>query len=249
MRATITPTDSLQVGETLTPTERIRLLTFLGFGNPRAPYVFIGMEEGLTETLDYPLLAQLKDRASLPAVADLRDSGVHPGKYLFGRHPPIQSTWNVLIRVLLALEGRRERDNDAVRGYQRDALGSYAGTSLLLELMPLPARNMDYWSPYDQYFPQFPSRAAYLHKMIPKRVDAIREYLSYGPRLVIAYGTRYLPEYAGIFPSIARWEERGEFACGRAGQTSVLLMPHPTARQMNGKRSALCDLALELSAS
>jgi hypothetical protein len=232
--------------ELLTSAERARLLTFLGFGNAKAPVVFIGMEEGLTETLDYPLIAQLKDRARLATVADLRDSRVHPGKYLMGSRPPIQSTWNVLIRVLLALEENRRPTNDQVRFYQRDLLGTSGGMSLLLEFMPLPARHIDYWSPYDEYFPEFRNRNAYWQAIAPRRTVQIREHLSYGPDLVIAYGSGYWPQYAELFPSIERWQSRGVFAFGRAGGTAVLMMPHPTARQMNGNREALCELSLEL---
>ena len=93
----------------LTDQERTNLLEFLGFGNPHASVVFIGMEEGLTETPNYPLLAQLRDRARLSSIADLRDSSVHPDKYLVGPRPPIQRTWDILIRVLFALNGSLTR--------------------------------------------------------------------------------------------------------------------------------------------
>jgi len=43
-------------------------------------------------------------------------------------------------------------DNDAIRAYQRDRLGRSDGESLLLELMPLPARNIAHWAPYDSIF-------------------------------------------------------------------------------------------------
>jgi hypothetical protein len=230
------------ITQMLTDQERAILLEFLGFGNPRAPIVFIGMEEGLTETPHYPLLAQLKDRARLSAVADLRDSSVHPDKYLVGPRPPIQRTWGILIRVLLALNGKPDPNTDDVRFYQRDELGSLIGQSLLLELLPLPARSVEFWAPYDRYFPEFPTRDEYRRTMMQRRVDYIAKHLSYGPTLVLAYGVGYWNEYKSLFPLVESWTREGVFAYGRYGATAVVLTPHPVARQMNGQQGTLCAL-------
>ena len=230
----------------LSESERRSLLSFLGFGNPAAPFVFIGMEEGLTETPDYPLLAQLKDRAKLPPIADLRASGVHPKKYLTGSHPPIQSTWSCLIRVLLALGGNTTPTNDTIRLYQRDILGSFTGESALLEFLPLPARSVANWAPYDSYFRDYPDRRSYFNALKGARAAVIREHLAYMPRLVVLYGSAYWSQYRALFPLVERWESRDLFEHGRSGSTSILLMPHPVSRQMNRNRGALCDLALDL---
>lgn len=230
--------------ESLTHAERKALLSFLGFGNPRAPFVFIGMEEGLTETPAYPLLAQLRDRAKLPKIADLRASEVHPEKYLMGQRPPIQRTWNALICILLSFCGQTNPSNDTIRFYQRDCLGTLEGQSLLLEFLPLPARSIANWTPYNRYFPEFPDRETYFDLLRQPRAKAIREHLGYGPKLVVAYGSGYWPEYRSLFPLVDRWEARGIFECAHSGPTAIVLMPHPVSRQMNGNRRALCALAL-----
>ncbi|MDP9024868.1 MAG: hypothetical protein M3N13_05830 [Candidatus Eremiobacteraeota bacterium] len=63
--------------------DRDRLLKFLGFGNPRAEAVFIGMEEGLT--LPPPLEEQLVARSAFTPMIDLAESAnAHPEKYLSG---------------------------------------------------------------------------------------------------------------------------------------------------------------------
>jgi len=41
--------------DSLTERERAALLSFLGYGNPEADFVFVGMEEGLTETETFRL--------------------------------------------------------------------------------------------------------------------------------------------------------------------------------------------------
>jgi hypothetical protein len=76
--------------------------------NPTAEAVFIGMEEGLT--LPPPLEEQLAIRSGFTPMMDLAESAkAHPEKFLSGDRPPIQSTWNPIIRILLALEGVRPR--------------------------------------------------------------------------------------------------------------------------------------------
>jgi len=57
-------------------------------------------------------------------------------------------------------------DNGAVRAYQRDRLGRSDGESLLLELMPLPARSIAHWAPYDLLFENFPNRVAYFDTLL-----------------------------------------------------------------------------------
>jgi hypothetical protein len=231
----------------LTADQRERLLSFLGYGNPKAPFVFVGMEEGLTETLDYPLLAQLRDRAALPAIVDLFDCSIHPGKYLSGARPPIQRTWGTLIAMMLCIRDKAT-DNETIRRYQRDQLGRTDGESLLLELMPLPARSMKMWTPYDVLFSDYDCRDSYLHSLEEKRVATIRETLAYGPKLVVLYGIGYWPKYRRIFPEITNWHNEGIFEYARRDATGVILMPHPVARVMNGERDRLCRIAREVTA-
>jgi hypothetical protein len=230
----------------LSSDQQSRLLSFLGFGNPEAPVVFIGTEEGLTETASYSLLQQLHDRAKLPSVVGLRKSGVHARKFLAGPRPPIQTTWNSLVCVLLALDGRLSPDNDEVRLYQRDKLGRSSGNAQLLEFLPLPAKNSQFWSPYDSYFPQFPTRDSYTRTMRPIRRAALRNHLAYGPRLVVCYGSAYWDDFKALFSSIDAWRSEDVFEYGKHEGTAVVLMPHPVSRQMNGKRNRLCSRAVKL---
>ncbi len=129
--------------------DRDRLLRFLGFGNPRAEAVFIGMEEGLT--LPPPLDEQLVLRSAFKPMIDLAESAkAHPERYLSGDRPRIQPTWNLIIRILLALDGNRDASADQVRAYQRDRLGRTHERGALLELLPLPAPGISEW-PYAEY--------------------------------------------------------------------------------------------------
>jgi hypothetical protein len=222
--------------------DRERLLTFLGFGNPTAEAVFIGMEEGLT--LPPPLEEQLVIRSGFEQLMDLGESAkAHPEKFLSGDRPPIQSTWNPIIRILLALEGVRSASTDEVRAYQRDRLGRTGERGALIELLPLPARGIVDW-PYAEIFPEYPTRERYLAEQKPKRIDLLCKHLAYGPRIVVAYGSQYWGDYKQLFPTHREWQRSGPFEVADDGKTRVVLTPHLTVRQMNGQRGALIDLAL-----
>jgi hypothetical protein len=89
------------------------LLSFLGYGNPTAPAVFVGVEEGFTEGV--PLLDQLRVRSAFPPLIDMHQaSAAHPEKFLSGDRPLIQRTWNLIIRTILALEGNRSPTTDDI---------------------------------------------------------------------------------------------------------------------------------------
>ncbi|HEX3468604.1 MAG TPA: hypothetical protein VHT05_11045 [Candidatus Elarobacter sp.] len=222
--------------------DRTRLLSFLGFGNTTAAAVFIGMEEGLT--VPPALDEQLATRSAFEPIMDLAASAkAHPERFLSGSRPPIQSTWNVIIRVLLALEGTRPASTDDVRLYQRDRLGRSHERGALIELMPLPARGLAYW-PYGELFPDYPTREQYLAALKPYRVALLQEHLSYEPQLVIAYGASYWDDYKLLFPAHRSWKPVGPFSISDSGPCRVILTPHLTARQMNGQRDLLIDLAV-----
>jgi hypothetical protein len=223
--------------------DREALLQFLGFGNPAADVVFIGMEEGLS--VPPPLEDQLAERSLFPPLIDLAESArVHAGRFFASNDPPIQSTWNVMIRILLALDGCSSATTQQVRRYQRDRLGRTSERAALIEMLPLPAPSLGQW-PYDTIFPDFPSRESYRIDQLPKRIDLIKRHLAYGPKLVVAYGSAYWPNYKALFPGVGQWQSAAPFQVGRGQHSTVILTPHFTARQMNGKRDNLIRLSLE----
>jgi hypothetical protein len=206
------------------------------------------MEEGLVETDDYSLEAQLKDRATLQPIVDVQTA-------LFGRQDPylspdiprIQKTWADLIRVILSVKSGQKPSNEAIRAYQRNELGRARKESLLLELLPLPAPNVSYWDKYLSLFSIYRDREHYRDTLIPKRVLQLSHCLNYEPKLVVAYGTTFWSHYKDIFPQMTTWERNGVFEAGAHARTAVILMPHPVSRQMNGQRGALCEIAIRMA--
>jgi hypothetical protein len=225
----------------LSVAEKLTLISFLGYGNPKADVVFIGMEEGLSEP---PALEQqLHERAKFTKLIDLAESAeVHAGRFFRGSRPPIQPTWNMIVRILLALEGEREPTNDDVRFYQRDRLGRTTEPGALLELFPLPSLGISTWR-YSELFPEYTNRTDYLSKLLPQRVEELQQHLSYGPKLVVAYGASYWDYYKLLYPSVAQWTSHGPFEVSESGGTRIILSPHFTARTMNGRREDLIGLA------
>jgi hypothetical protein len=222
--------------------DRERLLEFLGFGNPNADAVFIGMEEGLT--IPPPLEEQLATRSRFSTFMDLGESAkAHPERFLSGERPPIQPTWNPIIRILLALEGNEQPTTDDIRFYQRDRLGRTTERGALLEFLPLPAKGLGEW-PYDVIFPAFPTRTEYRAIVEPARVASLKKHLEYGPRLIVAYGAGYWSAYKQLFAPTVQWRPLDPFEIADIGATRVILTPHFTSRQMNGQREALIALAL-----
>jgi len=223
--------------------DRERLLEFLGFGNPQAEAVFIGMEEGLA--IPPPLEEQLAIRSGFSPLMDLHESAKdHPERFLSGEHPPIQPTWNPIIRILLALEGNLAPTTDDIRFYQRDRLGRTDERGALLEFLPLPAKGLREW-PYGEIFPDFPTREAYREKVEPRRIERLKQHLEYGPRLVVAYGAGYWGSYRKLFAPTAHWRPHDPFEIADVGATRVILTPHFTSRQMNDQRETLIALALK----
>ncbi len=175
---------------------------------------------------------------------DLAESAkAHPEKYLSGDRPPIQPTWNLIIRILLALDGNRDASADQVRAYQRDRLGRTHERGALLELLLLTAPKISEW-PYAEIFPEYETRERYRDDQMPKRIALLTEHLSYGPRIVVAYGSQYWDDFKKLFPRHREWLRSGPFALADDSVTRVVLTPHFTARQMNGQRGALIDLVL-----
>jgi hypothetical protein len=227
------------------PIDREALLDFLGYGNPRAEAVFLGMEEGLT--IPPPLADQLARRSAFAPIVDLhRSPGGDPQKFLAADDSPIQPTWNTIIRVLLALEGRLTPTIDEMREYQRHRLARSHERAALLSLLPLPAQTSGAW-PYGTIFAAFPTRKSYLDGLLEARIGRLAEHLAYGPPLVIAYGSNCWPSYKKVFPGAGAWRSVGPFEVADTGGTKVILAPHFRAQQMNGQRGALIDLARDFA--
>jgi hypothetical protein len=174
---------------------------FYGYGNYNAPYWFVGMEEGggnSVEEINSRLQAwRTRGRREIEDVADYhRAFGI--SRY-WEKRPPLEATWNKIIRIYLASKGAQPTTDD-VRFYQRDHLGREGGDTCLLELLPLPSPSTSHWLYADaSSIPALASRQAYRDWLIPMRIKRLQERIwKYRPSFIIFYGKTYLEYWQAI---------------------------------------------------
>lgn len=218
----------------LTDDELDHLCKFIGYGSLTAETWFLGMEEaGAGE-------AALRTRANFDIVEDCADAHLALGiiKHHWGPRA-IQSTWRGMCYVMLALDDRCTTRED-IRRYQAENLGRRSGSTLLVELMPIPRPRLGWWE-YDHLIPQFSSVENYIEKIKPWRISYIRNlYLQQRPGLVIAYGKKYWQDFASIFNKMT-FQQEGHFMIGRERESLVVFTDHFTSRTMNKQWGQLVE--------
>jgi len=163
---------------------------FYGYGNYKADYWFIGMEEGggnSVTDISSRLNAWIKrGRRELENLAGYHaEFGI---SNLFGPNHKLQSTWGKLIRVLLSAKGPLPTI-DEVRKYQGLHLGRSSGDTCLLELLPLPSPSTNNWL-YGQHsqLPYLTNRETYKQMFITLRIALLKDrIIEHGPKVVIFY--------------------------------------------------------------
>jgi hypothetical protein len=209
---------------------------FYGYGNLKAHYWFIGMEEGGGDSL--------KDVQRRLAV--WREHGENVTEDLVNYHtaigvtkffkpqPKLQRTWSKLIRVLHILEGKPTL-NKLLKHTQREHFGrsGSVATSCLLELLPLPSPSVGHWF-YSEYssLPYLKDRETYRKKVIPKRIELIRKKIQkHKPHAVLFYGTGYLNHWQGVskldFAAEAIGKYDALFGCNE--DTLFVVTGHPAS--------------------
>jgi hypothetical protein len=117
---------------------KAKILNFIGFGNPDAKVVFIGMEEGLKRDVD--LQSELSARSEYNQYADLFEArGGGSDRRHFAGQLILQRTWGPMCRVMLARDNKDYTSIPAAKEYQAKKLGRLNGDSLLAEVLPLPS--------------------------------------------------------------------------------------------------------------
>jgi len=189
---TATPPNSL----VLTPADWDHVLGRLGYGNPAAPVWFLGMEEGLSKELNVALREFLERPQPF-------DSFEHMGLSL--THPPRTPPWRIMAKLTRRLQCNVADWDNAQRAleYVVGNLGTAKSDTLLLEMLPLPAKKFSQ-KPSDwpnQYKSRFSDPFTYSEEMLGKRIPIMRDLAyEHRPRVVFCYGEGYWPHYEAIFP-------------------------------------------------
>ena len=211
------------------------LLKFVGYGDLKAEYWFLGMEEGGggEENIRARLVFRhIEDCADAHKILGI--TKFHRGKRI------IQRTWRGMCYIMLRLQNH-EPNPENIRNYQAEQLGRFGGNTLLYELMPLPKPSIGDWD-YEKLIPQFSSRTDYYEKVKPMRKELLSNlYLEYSPKAVIAYGKNFWQDYQELFPNV-NFTPIDQFLVGRDHDTKIVFTGHLTARTMNGKLDDVVSL-------
>jgi hypothetical protein len=178
---------------------------FLGYGNFNSDYWFVGMEEGggkSFEEINSRLIHWVDGgKKELEDVAEYHQKfGMG---YFFKDNPKNQSTWNKLIRIILANEGSN-LDLVDVKSFQKTELARTNSNNCLIELFPLPSPSSNKWL-YCEILKigYLKSRAGYKNHLINLRTTSIQEKIQYhSPKMVIFYGNN--AEYRKYWSLIAK---------------------------------------------
>lgn len=145
---------------------------------------------------------------------------------------PRQPTWRVMADVMLRREHPATTPTDADRRrYRALRLGRSDGDSLLTELLPYPHPKTSDWL-YAR-FERYPSRDAYMHAMLPMRLQLLRGMLVEGRReLIVCYGKHNWPHYQNLLDGVS-WVDIGPYRVGEMARTRVVLTTHFSGRGFN----------------
>jgi hypothetical protein len=164
------------------------LCNFVGYGPDDAAVWFLGLEERGEEP------SHLIKRLQFSQFEDLRRAHVEYMGIKERHIAPVnlQATWNRMCELMLILHGQQPSVS-LKKTYQADYLGRRGGDSLLLELMPLPFRDIASFS-YDDVVRRFGSKNAYRKEVRLRRIEIIQDLFQRSrtnvgrPRIVICYG-------------------------------------------------------------
>lgn len=192
---------------------------FAGYGRRDAPYVFVGMEEGAPEKL----CEHIHNIAASPEIAE--------AIFLADAKGMIR-TWRPVCQLMLLLERRNTVTKEDRLVYQKTMLGRSTGNTLLLELLPYPARGLHEW-PCSK-FERDSGRDACLARIGQQRIELLRRIISECHRkAVICYGLAYRKHYKKLFPAGLTWRQSGQFELADWGRQKVAIVPHFASRPFN----------------
>lgn len=173
------------------------LNSHIGYGNPDAKIVFLGLEEGankktISDNYSYRLISAPSGVGCLkafhlgaptPPLGDMSN---------WFSVPKLQPTWGHLSKLMLLRSGKslsKIKKLDKI-DYQVNFLGRSHSETLLIELLPLPRPNHNYWDgSIMNVHGHFVNKTQYLcSPLILDRVKNIRKCLITRNRNVIVYG-------------------------------------------------------------
>lgn len=219
---------------------------FFGYGSYTALTWFVGMEEGggYAEA-EIARRLEVWNQRSKHELEDLEQfhNALGITRY-FEANAALQTTWAKLIRTQLA-EAITPVTLSAIREFQRSTWGRWYGGTCLLELMPLPSRNLSSW-PYNQLsrLVYLQSRDVYFNTVVDQRIETIQQRIrQYRPDSVVFYGMQYREWWERIAGEPLVSLPNAGMLWGENEDTNFLVLKHPA---MVGSTNAYFDQAGEM---
>ncbi len=210
-----------------------RLKTFWGYGNLDGRTWLIGMEEGIGKDEPFPLERFVS--TANKSIVDIRDNTASDHQRWFIPNAPTQSTWRMLITLLMYRRMKKIPKLADIRTYQLLEFGLKNNDHALLELMPLPSRSTHEvnWLYSDVQLEGLSSRKDYLATYKPARVAALKALIEkHQPKLVLFYSRTYLTDWQLIVPKPLVEVIAGKLHLVKHKGTIYAVTPHPTSRGM-----------------
>jgi len=216
---------------------------FLGYGDLESDVWFIGMEEGGgNNIIDIEKRLSAWTKLNEEKTIDLARFHrlIDEGHRFDGDTPKLQQTWAKLIRAQISFEKDPTDsfaiETSSVREFQSSRLGRTNSKTCLLELLPLPSPSTNIWhySSFSQ-LSLLQSRAEYTEKMVPKRIEMLRnEIRDHSPSHVVFYGTSYAKYWGKIIGEDLNWLDRKKtHSINRIGSQTFHVTMHPTYPGVN----------------
>jgi hypothetical protein len=235
---------------------------FVGYGNPAALVVFVGIEERLS---DYDQrLRSLEVRSTFEPIMDValaHTAGLAHDPRLFDPdHVVCQRTWRPMCDLMLRLDNL-ESNCQARNQYQANHLGRADGNSLLMELLPYPHASARNWW-YEDLHPEWATRFEYETAMLPLRIPMLGQQLAGHPRtLIVCYGASHWDSYRALMQGYQEhltpeqqaapinWVVHAALSAETAivGETRIVLANHFTRQPLssNWALAPFADLCLQ----
>lgn len=214
-----------------------RLENFLGYGNPSAPVVFFGLEEGLAD--ESGLESDLKWRSTFPSeIMDIREAHeqIRGAQRHFSEGAVIQRTWRPMCHLMVRRRNQAPADRESRRDYQRRELGKKAhdGETLLIELFPFPKKGLKHWP--EIYASRFGDQQAFKDRLLREtdRAEKLRACI-FGHRreIIICYGKEKLWTPFKEILRIAKWDDHGNYLSSSIDGQRIYCVEHFCSRAFN----------------
>jgi uracil-DNA glycosylase len=205
---------------------------FIGYGNPKASVVFVGLEEGLDS--EAHLDAELRLRSTFPPIVGFDQAFANAPwqqKLIDPTHTVSQRTWRPMCDLMLRRDGVAAPTLAERNNYQGTRLGRSDGETLLAELLPYPNVRISSW-PYATY-DRFETREECEDALIDPRIALLQAALATPDhQLIVCYGKAQWANYKRVFPTVV-WHSQGHYAVGARNKTRIVLTPHFSSRAFN----------------